>query len=800
MARRKKFNLRRKEQLKLLYCTDYMKIGKVTRLSSDDLYMADGSNGVRLPVVDAKGNYEIGRSKPSTCFPSFSCLACSFEPDVAYIVGKSIGQECKANNIGMLLAPSLNIKRNPLGGRNFEYLSEDPLLNGVLGVSYVEGVQSEHVGCCVKHFAANNQESYRMINDSILDQRCLHEIYLKPFEMVVKQAKPWGLMASYNKINGIYSVQNDILLNGLVRETWGYDGIIMSDWGGMVNHITDHNKGVDVELSPCSSRYNELLAAYTRGKLYKQDVRNSSRRVFEIQKTIKQFADYKPSFSDEDHYSVALKAAQKSIVLLENDGILPLKSLDGVSVIGALAQNPRIQGAGSNMVNPTKVITFLDAIKKCSKGNVELHYAKGYELDNTVISQDLMVDAVDLASRSKIVILHMGLFDNEEGEGFDKAGLQVSESQLRLFDAIYSVNQNIILILNTGSPVEVPFAKKCRAVLLPYLGGEAMEEALATIILGQVSPSGRLPESWPLHLSDVPSFGFYPGPQTQSLYRESIYVGYRYYLSTKKNVAYPFGYGLSYANFKVSNFALSNSYLKTGGTINVSVDVQNVSKITSGTVIQLYAEPVGNNIFKPLRYLIAFKKVYVDAGKSKKVVFSLDASSFTHFDVESSTFKVEGGTYKICLCSDCTKVVSSLDLTVEGETFENKRSVLPIYYEPNRDGFLQYENDFENLLGRSVFVAKDPKSRPFTMNSTISDLERTWVGKRILKIMTKKPMFTSKTGLGQMSQHGLKETPLRTVALYMKNERFAYIICDLANGHPLRAFRHLILGPGYRYD
>lgn len=792
--------IRKKEQIKLLYSKDYMTIGGIRRLGLKDFYLADGSNGLRLPIEKSGPMVDLERSNPATCFPALSALGCSFDEEVLSSVGKAIGQEAKLNQIGLVLAPSLNIKRNPLCGRNFEYISEDPLINGKLGGSFVKGVQEVNVGCCIKHFAANNQETYRMVNDSIMDERTLNEIYLKPFEIAIKEAKPWAMMTSYNKINGIYSVQNDLLINGLVREKWGFTGVVLSDWCGSYNYVIDHNRGLDFELSGNYNRYNELYVAYNRAKLYKEEVKLSAHRIFDMLQKSNANENYKKDFTFEQHHQVAKESLQKSIVLLENDGVLPLKNFKDVCVIGALAKNPRIQGSGSNLVHPTKVISFIDAIDNSGLLKTNIPYSAGYDLDQTVASNDLILDAVDLASRSKTVIVFLGLLDFEEGEGFDRKHLQLSESQIRLFNSIYSINPNIILVLNTGSPVELPFAKKCRGIVLTHLGGQAIGDALLSIIRGEVNPSGKLVESWPLHLSDVPSFGFYPGDQNQSIYREAIYVGYRYYLSCNKNVLYPFGYGLSYSRFKFSEFELSAKNLDLEGSVTASVIVTNLSKVDGATVVQLYSERDKSNIFRPRRVLIAYKKVYVEAGKSKKVSITLDVNSFSHYDVESHSFGVEKGVFRISLCLDSTNVIDSKTINVDGLEYLSKRSYLPNYYEPDRNGFLQYENDFENLLGKTLMASRDPKTKPYTMNSTVSDIERTWIGKKILLEVNKRKRYLNRSGMSRMQIHASKETPFRAMTPYFKRERYAYIVCDLANGRLFKAIGHFIFGHSNNYD
>lgn len=803
MPKRKKTRsvaIRKREQLRLLYCSSYMTVNGIPRLSLDDLVMADGSNGVRLPVHKKERRVSLYNSKPATCFPSPSLLACSFDNELVSEVGKAIANEALDNGVNMLLAPSVNIKRNPLNGRSFEYYSEDPLLAGKLGAAFINGVQSQNVGATLKHFACNNQESYRMLNDSIIDKRALNEIYLKPFEIAIKESNPYALMAAYNKVNGVYMSRNSELLFGLVRESWGYDGIIMSDWGGCEDYIYDHNKGLDLELSNAYNRYSTLSSHYNSGSLHRENVRASAHRVAEVMKKVSRRGPYKRNFTYEDHHELCKKAAQNSTVLLENDGILPLRTFNNVCVIGALASDSRYQGAGSNTVCPKNPVSLLQAIRKRNVSKLEIPYESGYELDRTPYNPTFALDAIDLASRCKTVILVLGLLDTDEGENFDRKNLQLPDCQIKLFDSIYQVNQNIIVILNTGAPVELPFAKKARAILLPYLPGEGGFEGVASILLGDVSPSGRLAESWPLHLSDVASFGFYPGSETQSVYRESIYVGYRYYESANKKVLYPFGYGLSYTKFKYTEFTASKANIDSENPFTVSVTVTNTGKVSGGHVIQLYLEPKNNKVFKAKRSLIAYKKVFLEAGKAVKVNFTLDKNVFSHYNIESKAFCIEDGQYDICLCANSSTVIGKIAFKVKGEIFLSSRNVYPVYYDLGKNGFLRYENDFENLLGHSVFIARDPKSRPYTMNCTIEDLSRLWVGKKINRRLAQTYKGAFRDGIEKMSYYAMVQTPLRTISLYLKNHRLAYVICDLANKKYFTAVFHFLFGVGARRD
>lgn len=774
------------EKLSLLYGDGNWNIRGISRLGIPSLRMKDGPLGLRNIDDD---NVE---TKEAVCYPAPCLTACSFDKDLLYRIGAMIGKECRHNNVNMLLAPGINIKRNPLCGRNFEYFSEDPLLSGKMGSFFVKGIQSEGVGACVKHFACNSQEYYRMVNDSIVDDRALFEMYLKPFEIAVKESSPWSIMCSYNKINGEYACDS-YLLKDVLKGNWGYKGVVISDWGATSDYILSHNKGLDVEMPCLLDRSKDLNKAYKKGVLKKEAVEDSSSRILSLLKKAKDNKKKKDDFAIDEARNLALEAALKSIVLLKNDGVLPLKSFSSCCIIGELARSMRYQGGGSSMVLSAKPVSFLDAISNSSKKKIP--FAPGYAL-NKKSDSDLTLEAIDLAAKNKNVILFLGLSTQDESEGFDRSDLQLPENQLRLFDSIYSVNQNIIVVLSCGSPVELPFKGKVKGIVLSYLPGEEGGEAIRQILVGEVSPSGRLAESWPIHLIDVPSFGFYPGTETQSIYRESIYVGYRYYLSAKKDVNYPFGHGLSYAKFKYGKLALSKKTIDEKEKITAEIEVSNVSKIDSMLSLSLYVSSLKGNVFKPLRYLIDFSKLNLKAKETKTFSFEINYDAFSFYDTNKKKFLVEGGEYLIQVCSSCLDVKSEVKVNVKSkEAFASKLTSMPIYYLPRKDGFLQYDNDFENLLGHTIPWVKDPKSRPYTLNSTYGDIEKTFIGKKMIKIGLKTlTSGTSDPNYAYM-ENQIKQTPIRNIVMQKGvKQKTTYLVLYFANGHYLKGIFGYLFG------
>ena len=792
--RKKKTQLTLKEQCDLLHGEGNWHIAGIPRLDIPSFEMHDGPVGLRY--LEESSGLEFDADREAVCYPSPCLTACSFDVELMKELGVSIANECLANHTNMILAPGVNIKRNPLCGRNFEYLSEDPYLSGKMAAAYINGVQQQNVGACLKHFACNSQESHRMVNNSIVDQRALHELYLKPFEIAIKESDPWAVMSSYNKINGFYASDNDYLLKDVLRNDWRYTGVVMSDWGGTNDFIDSHNHGLDVEM-PCGDkkRTNELISAYRFRRITGDVITRSSDRVLKMYAKASQ-ARFKNSFDYRAAHELAVKAAAKSMVLLKNDGLLPLLNLNSTCVIGDLARIMRYQGAGSSQVKPKQLKTFVDLINEGREKPIP--FASGYFLDPNEDDHRAMMDAVDIASSSESAIVFIGLPPESEAEGIDRENMLLPEDQLAMLEAVSEVNSNIVVVLCCGSPTELPFLKNVKAVLLAYLGGEGLSEAVLKILTGKVCPSGKLAETWPIHLMDVPSFGFYPGFADFSLYRESIFVGYRYYLTCDKPVNFPFGHGLSYATFDQS-LTLSGTSLKGRDSIVAKVTVTNTSKIDAEKVIQLYAEPRRGEVFKALRTLIGFTKVSLKAHETKTVNFTLNLSTFAHFDIESKSFQTESDSYLIELCESSAEVVASVSLSVREKTYESLQAVMPAYYNLPKDGFLLADDSFEALLGgQEIPTATDRKSRPFTLNSTISDISWTWIGKQIIKTFEKSVGVPPNSPNGKAIYASLYGTPIRNLGMggaKFASPRFIASVLSMANGHFIKgAFQFLFSG------
>ncbi len=789
----KRQGLNLEERCALLYGKGNWKIRGARSLKLGSIIVHDGPLGLRKPAQGSGDTLSMKEFVPATAYPAPALTACSFDRKLLHSLGESLAAECRANSTDILLAPGANIKRNPLCGRNFEYFSEDPLLSGEMASAYINGLQDSGVGCSLKHFACNSQEYYRMVNDSIVDERALRELYLKSFEIAVKKSSPWTIMCSYNKINGVYSSSNSYLLKDILRNEWGYKGVVISDWGATADNILDHNRGLDVEM-PCQfKRKKELIRAARKGALSIHAIDESVDRILALHGKVVEGRKRDLAFDSDKAHALARTIAEKSAVLLQNDGLLPLKDYSDCCVIGEFARTPRYGGGGSSSVNAAHLVSFLDAVNANRKEMIP--FAPGYTLDGER-DANLAIEAIDLASKSKNVILFLGLPESYESEGFDRKNLLLPDEQTSLFSQLYSVNQNIIVVLTVGSPVEMSFRKKAKAILLMYLAGEAGGEATDRLLTGKVCPSGRLAESWPVHLSEVPSFGFYPGSQAQSLYRESIYVGYRYYATVNREVAYPFGHGLSYANIEYGDMSLTNATLDPDKKVKVSVEVRNLSSFPCEHVVELYSEPSKGNVFKPLRTLIAFDKIALKANDRKTVTFELTQSDFAHFDLGMHSFAVEGGVYTLEIGNSSTDIAKKIDLHVVSIwSFPSLRTQLPVYYAPGKDGFLSYDNDFETLLGRPVPLLHDSRSKPYTLDSTLSDIANTWIGKKVYKKAMEAIDLPEDDPNYGMMKAGITQTPLRSLGMGGQlDTKSTMAILAMANGRFIKAFNTYVFG------
>ncbi|MCD7772877.1 MAG: glycoside hydrolase family 3 C-terminal domain-containing protein [Ruminococcus sp.] len=655
------------EKASLLSGLDFWHTKPIDRLSIDKIMVSDGPHGLRKEKEGERGSIE------ATCFPTASSLACSFDRSLLEELGKALGSECIAENVSVILGPGANIKRTPLCGRNFEYFSEDPYLSGEMAASHIKGVQSMGVGTSLKHFACNNQEYRRMSVSAQIDERTLREIYLASFEIAVKKAKPQTLMCSYNKINGEYSSQNKKLLTDILRDEWGFNGLVMSDWGAVDDRVKGVAAGLDLEM-PASGGKNDniVIEAVKSGKLDEKYVDICARRVLEL---VDKHCDAKApvSWDKEKDHELAGKIESECMVLLKNDGVLPLKADESIAFIGEFAENPRYQGGGSSHINSYKVTSAVDAVKDIC----EVSFARGYVTDKDETDKSLLAQAVEAASKCDKAVLFVGLPESFESEGFDRKHLRMPDCQLELIDEVCKVNKNVVIVLHNGAPIEMPFADKVSAILEGYLGGEAVGKAQIDVLFGKINPSGKLAETFPRKLSDNPSYLNYPGEGDIVKYNEGIFVGYRYYDKKEIEPLFPFGFGLSYTTFEYSDIEVSHDELDEDQILTVRVSVKNTGSVAGKEVVELYVRDTESSVIRPDKELKGFEKTYLLPGETKQVVFKLDKRAFAYFDTSIMDWHIEYGKFEILVGS------SSRDIKLSKSVYVAPKEEIPHRYTLN---------------------------------------------------------------------------------------------------------------------
>jgi beta-glucosidase len=651
----------------------------VDRLEIPSIMMADGPHGLRKKI-ESGADLGATKSVPAICFPTASALACSWDRKLMRKVGEALGEECNAEKVDILLGPGTNIKRSPLCGRNFEYYSEDPYLSSEIAASFIQGVQSQGVGTSLKHFAANNQEYLRMVIDAIVDERTLREIYLASFEGAVKKSQPWTVMCSYNRLNGEYCSEKRSLLNDILREEWGFEGFVVSDWGAVNDRVQGLAAGLELEMpSSGGARDKEIVDAVKVGKLPESILDQAVERLLKI--IFKAMDNNKKGipYDKEKHHQLAREVAAECIVLLKNeDGILPLKKEGIIAIIGDFAKNPRYQGGGSSHVNPTKLDNAYEEINKIIGESGKVIYAKGYRDDieggifsskefsseSDVPDDGLIREAQETAVKADIAIVFAGLPESYESEGFDRKHMRIPEGHRKLIEAVADVQKNTVVVLSNGSPVEMPWLDKVKGVLECYLGGQAVGGAVADILFGIKNPSGKLAETFPVRLNDNPSFLNFPGDNKKVEYREGIFVGYRYYDAKGIAPLFPFGHGLSYTNFEYTDIALDKAQISDNESVQISVKVKNTGNMKGKEIIQVYVRDIESTLIRPVKELKGFEKVELAPGEEKTVVISLDKRAFACYNTEIGDWHVEGGEFEILVGSSSADIVLRKKITV----------------------------------------------------------------------------------------------------------------------------------------
>ena len=715
--------------------------------------LSDGPNGVRKQA-GAADHLGLNPSVPATCFPTSATVANSWDPALGEAVGAAMGEEAAAQGVSVLLGPGLNIKRSPLCGRNFEYFSEDPYLAGKMAAAYVRGIQKNGIAACPKHFAVNSQELRRMASDSIVDERTLRELYLTGFEMVVKEAQPKTIMSSYNLINGTYSNENAHLLQDILRRDWGFEGAVVTDWGGSNDHALGVKNGSTLEMpAPGGDAIRELMKAVQTGKITEADVDARLEELLELVFTTKAAVDAAPGKFDADaHHALARRVAAQSIVLLKNENrLLPLIKKEKVAVIGDFAQTPRYQGAGSSAVNSIKVDSFLDCLAQ--SGLNSIGYAKGFDRQGKP-DEALKTEAVQLAENADVVLLFMGLDEIKESEGIDRADMKLVDNQLALLTAVAAVNPNVVVLLSAGSSLESQWVKDCKALVYGCLGGQAGAGALVDVLTGAQNPCGKLAETWACSHDDTPAKENFGGDGPTVEYREGLYVGYRYYDTAGVPTAFPFGYGLSYTTFAYSDLKAD----ETGVTLTVT----NTGSCAGAEVVQLYVAKPDAKIFRPAKELKGFAKVYLAAGESKTVTIPLDDKAFRYWNVATHRWEVEGGSYQLLAGASSADIRLTTAVTVEGTGAPDP------YAGKNLEHYrtAQVQNvpdaEFEALLGRPI-----PENRVrIDRNMTLGEMGHGrsplgWLVAAVLGALLRRSIKRGKPDLNILFQYNM---PLRALA------------------------------------
>lgn len=658
------------EKAQLCSGRDFWNTQNVDRLNIPSVMMCDGPNGLRKQLVEQGFDHMgINESVETVCYPTSSAMASSFDLDLLYELGQVLGEECQAEDVGMLLGPGVNMKRSPLCGRNFEYFSEDPYLAGKLAASYIRGLQDQGVAACVKHFAANNQETNRMAGTAFVDERTLHEIYLPAFELAVKEGKTRGIMSAYNAVNHVFASENKELLTDILRERWGYEGFVVSDWGGTKDRIKGLFAGADLEMPGSTvGKHETIVAAVESGELDEAVLDQAVRNVLQFVSDSVEQKQAVP-FDRKKAREKSMEFAQESAVLLKNaDRVLPLKAQDKVAFIGEFAKVPRFQGAGSSFVNVKHPISALESLN-----GEDVAYAQGYHISGE--EDDLLLkESLALAEQSDVVVVFAGIPQTFEVEGIDRKHLHLPENQNKLIHALTEVHDKVVVVLHTGAVLELPWIDQVAGLLNMYLGGDCVGKASVNLLYGYANPSGKLAETWPCKLEDNPSHLNFPGERGQVEYKEGIFIGYRYYDKKKMNVLFPFGFGLSYAAFEYSDLQMDKKSFKDDEVVGVSLKVRNTGSLAGKEVVQLYVRDLESSVHRPERELRDFVKVALEPGEEKEIHFVLDKRAFAYYETRIHDWYVESGKFLIQLAA------SSRDIRLEAEAEVLATVALPIVY------------------------------------------------------------------------------------------------------------------------
>lgn len=748
---------------------DYWHLEEAEELGLPKIMITDGPHGLRKQNPNGKG-VGLGNSYPATCMPPAATSACSWDEELLREEGEALAEECLQEKVSVILGPGTNIKRSPVCGRNFEYFSEDPLLAGKMSAGLINGCQSKGIGTSLKHFACNSQEAFRMIINEVIDERTMREIYFPAFEIAVKEAQPWTIMNSYNRINGVYASQNDWLQNKVARDEWGFEGLFVTDWGASVDRVPGLEAGTDLEM-PSSGTLNSerIIAAVENGVLDEAVLNEGVDNVVDLIIKSKPALEKDFKYDVEAHHAVARKVAEGSMVLLKNDdNILPLKSNAKIAVIGEMAKAPRYQGAGSSVINPTKLDNAYDSLIELG---ADVTYAQGYykapptkKDKNRKSESELTAEAVKAAKAADVALVFIGLTEEFEAEGYDRDNIDMPAAHNALVSEVVKANPNTVVVLAGGSVVNMPWIEDVKALLNMGLSGQAGGSAAANILMGKVNPSGKTAETYPLSFDENPVYGNYPGSPVISEHKESIYIGYRYYDTAKKDVLFPFGFGLSYTTFEYSDIKLSESEIKDNETVTVSFKIKNTGDMDGAEIAQVYVADKESTIFRPEKELRAFTKVFIKAGKEKEVSVTLGKRAFAYYNTNIGDWHVETGEFAVLVGSSSRDIrleaTVNVISTVEAEIPDYKKSA-PAYYTADIAGM--NGGQWAAVYGQQLPSAERDTSAKITIYNCLDDASHTkWggrIGRLIQSVITK--FASAETGDGAMLQAMAVQIPMR---------------------------------------
>lgn len=820
------------ERVQLLAGESHWKTHAAPSADIPSLFLSDGPHGLRKQegAQDCMG---IAESRPATCFPTASALACSFDPELVERVGAAIGEEARRQGVDVVLGPGVNIKRHPLCGRNFEYFSEDPVVSGELGAAMVRGIQSRGVGACLKHFAANSQEHARMVSDSVVDERTLRELYLAPFEHVVRHARPWSVMTAYNKLNGVYCSEHEWLLREALRGEWGFDGAVVSDWGAMSSSVASVRAGLDLCMpGPRRDHARALVEAVRSGELEEGCVNEAASHIERLARRVKACQAEgsiggapAPSLTDEEFYrahaDLAREAAAQSAVLLKNDGVLPLNPDAKVAVIGAFARMPRYQGSGSSRINPK----IIDNIwYRLEQRGVAAEYADGYDPTTGDADERQLLEAETLAARSDVAVVVAGLPGRYESEGFDRKLMVMPRGMRELIDRICAANPRTVVVLQGGAPMEMPWCDNPAAILLMYLSGCQGGGAAVDVLVGDVNPSGKLAETWPVDLTQTALGTTYPDMDNEVLYREGPFVGYRYYDAVDVEPAFPFGHGESYTEFAYEGLEVkAHEGASTEGPLefDVSFTLRNIGPRIGAEVAQVYIAPTSEVVPPPcpVQWLAGFAKIELEPGGERQVVLHLDETAFRKWDASLHRWRVYPGEYEVRVASSSRDIRLTASIIVaDGQSAFNLEQALhrlsiaeeqlmfdqapmpspqvpEMYRQPIPGCFVQPESAraFEELYARPL--PERPPVTPFTIDSTVSDMGACWLGRRLYRIIDwvmAEPASKMNRDQKAMMQEMAADMPLRSLTTSGIPLESVKGFVSMLNGHYLTGFIYAV--------